>query len=377
MRFKLAAIALLTTDATGSLLRGATDSVVHRSLISDFNETDKGSTDEHEADIDLSAQSATDLCHAVGAYKTGFSSEFTWSGGGMVCSFPVDTDSEFPLLSFAHGYGGGGLAIYGYTRMLHAIASSGFVVCAYTDCWPWCPKEWPKHQLNVLTKAKEGIDIPDIPDVDIDIPDIPGIPGIPDTDDIPEIDIEEVIDEIPEVELSALPIRKNGDVGIIGHSAGGISTLLAAYKDVVLENSIGSAVLYDGDGASYANQNYAGVSLSLEEIDSLLPLFLPASTTPETFGAIPQCKDHTIPNAQHLLKSDQPLIAACINQMDHLDNFDTFFRQAPLIAVPYIVAFFGYTLDPSEVCTDSYEEILGAQLRTNSPQHYINNLFDM
>ena len=56
----------------------------------------------------------------------------------LIC-YPTNTNTinnstKFPLHIFAHGNGAGGNVIKVYTSLLHAIASSGFVVAAYTSC---------------------------------------------------------------------------------------------------------------------------------------------------------------------------------------------------------------------------------------------------
>ena len=199
-------------------------------------------------------------CHTIGVYDTGMfvTMDITAQGGNMICYFPINTESTFPLLSFAHGYGGGGLMINSYTSMLQQLASRGFVVCAYTDCYPWCPGNWPKSQLDVITTARKLAKS----DANEDFRRVMAVPTTP----YNPVDID--------IETHTLPIQKESKVGVFVHSSGGISTLLSAYTDPAEEYSIGAAVTYDGsDAAAFANEYYPNVNLDLSNVASI-PIFM-------------------------------------------------------------------------------------------------------
>ena len=131
--------------------------------------------------IETSRRLDQSQCHTIGAYTTGYiikTNPFIFEEN-MVCHYPIaHTEARFPLLSFAHGAGGGGLMMYAYSKMLAQLASSGFVVCAYTSCPFMCPQLWPWPQVEVITTARELM-----------MPSVPEIPEIPSVPEIPEIDI--------------------------------------------------------------------------------------------------------------------------------------------------------------------------------------------
>merc|ERR1719506_2733739 len=112
----------------------------------------------------------------------------------MFCEYPEETNMTFPLLSFEHGDTQGGAVLHwGYKSFLEAVASSGFVICAPLMCPLFCREKQHIHQLHAITAAKEL-----------------GSKGV-------------------------LPVRPEGEVGIVGHSTGGMTTLKCAATDNVLK----------------------------------------------------------------------------------------------------------------------------------------------
>lgn len=90
-------------------------------------------------------------------------------------------------------------------------------------------------------------------------------------------------------------------------------------------------------------------------------------------GHSSQCGAFTKPTADTLAKNDpgRPLLVACITNMDHQDSVISLLRWKPtLLAVPYIAAFFGHTLDPSNQCVAEYKAILNEQLEQASASYY-------
>jgi len=339
---------------------GSTASVTKRNLL-------RGARGE----IDKERQLGQSKCHAARTYDTGLfvTTDTTVRGANMICHFPVKTNSTFPLISFAHGFGGGGFMIAMYTSMMQQLASSGFVVCAYTDCYPWCPGRWPKPQLDVISFARKlGEESGENKEFRRKMTMVPRKPHVPASPQDPAD---------ADIESPTLPINKESKAGVLGYSSGGICTLLSAYTDTAKEYSIGAVVTYDGDGAAYANRLYPNVNLDLENVASI-PIFMAASTIKDRFGTPPECQEHARPNTAVLLEKDpnRSLLVACIDGMDHLDNINDIFRwQPPLMALRYVIAFFGYILDPSSECVGHYEDILGGQLKNASSEHYVNNLF--
>lgn len=296
-------------------------------------------------------------CHAVGAYDTSMTInvDLFSAGGNMICHFPVDTELKFPLLAFAHGYGGGGLAINAYNSMLQQLASSGFVACAYTQCWPWCPHRWPDPQLDLIAGAKYlarriGDDPVEFGGLDLDLLGV----------DIIDVDLS----------ILPLPINEQSDVGVFGHSSGALSSLMSAYEDTAETYSIGAVMTYDGASIN------PRLDPDLDDLSPTVPIFMAASTV-HKLGIPPQCNSFAKPTSEEIwdVNPNQPLLVACIKGMDHKDNvYDVFRWISPNKAVRYAAAFFGYTLDPTSDCNQDYETTLGEQLEGAS-SHYINNLF--
>ena len=255
----------------------------------------------------------------------------------MLCAYPIKTDLKSPLLSFARGPGNGGVFITVYQTFMIAMASAGFVICAPVHCAMDCLSVMHLHQLNAFTAAKEHAD------------------------------------------RGNLPVRREGGVGLIGYSSGGVSTLMCCYSEYVSNYSIGLAMTYDSTGAAYANENM-DANLNLETIDSSLRLFMTAADglLSETIW------DHTIKNAETLLSTNpnQPLLVASIDGVCHSDpasdSTSNPVHAAPLVAVSYVIAFFTNILkcpELSEGCCEESKRLLEEQLRSVSPTYYYNNLF--
>lgn len=246
----------------------------------------------------------------------------------MYCVYPTGVEGTFPLVSFEHGDFGGGFDLrVSYSEMMKTVASSGFVICAPTMCFYHCRAVQHIHQQRAIVAAKAL-----------------GTSGV-------------------------LPVRREGPVGVAGHSTGGMATLRSSYRDAVAELNIGAAVAYNGDGgAELANDN-----ITFDLIDPLLPMFLITGTADWI-----EPKDSTQNNSARILRAnpEQPLLGASITYEGHLDpNWATFLHPAPLRAVPFVIAFLGYTLTPPDACSQSYQEVLDGRLRGAAPAWYENHLF--
>lgn len=273
-------------------------------------------------------------CASRGTYKVAHSTE-DMEGGEMFCVYPSVADAGqltgtgFPLLSFEHGDGGGGdLLVTGYASLLEALASSGFVVCAPKLCPISCRNEQATHQLNALVAAQAL-----------------GTQG-------------------------KLPIRSGGLVGVVGHSTGGMTTLKCAAEDAVAAHGIGAAMVYNGDGGT---ELLPSDNVSFDSIDETLPMFMVTGS-----ADVIEPKGSTQSNHDLILtaKPGQRLLTAMIDKEGHLDPNDVpLVHKAKLRAVPYIIAFFGYTLEPSQNCSATYENVLGPQLQSMSSGYYDNRLF--
>jgi pimeloyl-ACP methyl ester carboxylesterase len=75
--------------------------------------------------------------------------------------YPTNGTSTFPLIAYAHGLGGGGIAApVGYSQLMTAMAEFGYIVTLHGACNLGCddvPRGWPgyyRQQLEVLSWAK-------------------------------------------------------------------------------------------------------------------------------------------------------------------------------------------------------------------------------
>lgn len=87
---------------------------------------------------------------------------------------------------------------------MRVMASAGFVICAPKHCWYDCTDKVHIHQLNAITSGKYY------------------------------------------GERGELPVRREGTVGLLGHSSGGGSTLRSCYPEYVSNYNIRAAMTYDG-----------------------------------------------------------------------------------------------------------------------------------
>jgi hypothetical protein len=265
-------------------------------------------------------------CDMWGPFETA-SSYFDMLGGQMLCAYPTNTDLKFPLLSLAHGTGAGGWNLGSYLEFMLVMASTGFVICAPEHCWFDCLDKMDIYQLNAITSGKYY------------------------------------------GERGELPVRREGTVGLLGHSSGGVSTLRSCYPEDVSNYNIGAAMTYDGTGAAYANERKKA-DLDLASVDPSIPLFLAAADEDHIW-------DHTIKNAETLLSTNpnRSLLVAGIDGMRHNDMRTWFFHwHQTLKAVPYIITFFTYTLKPSEGCCEESKNVLGMQLELDSTNYYDDHL---
>jgi hypothetical protein len=267
-------------------------------------------------------------CADAGTFATSGSTEHM-PGGKMYCRYPTRNNQtagkRFPLLSFEHGDTQGGFVLpVTYGPFLEALASSGFVVCAPLSCLIQCREHQHIHQMNAIVAAKRL-----------------GQRGV-------------------------LPVRLDAKVGVLGHSTGGMTTLKCADKDNVAKYDIGAAVVYNGDGppswiARMDHVNFTNIQPSL-------PIFMVTGT-----GDHIEPRGSTRKNTDAILKANpgQPLLMAEIDGEGHLDclNFPIV-HPAPLKALPYIIAFLGHALEPSEDCAAEYNHTLGGQLQMHASTIY-------
>lgn len=169
-----------------------------------------------------------------------------------------------------------------------------------------------------------------------------------------------------------LPIRSEGGVGVFGHSTGGMTTIKITNKDDVAKYGIGAAMGYNPDGP--AEDLIKKDHVNFGDIEPSLPMFLVTGTRD-----IIEPRGSTQDDTDAILKANpkQALLVAELNGEGHLDNINIpIVHPAPLKAVPYIIAFFGHTLMRSSAqCTEKYKNLMGDQLKTNSPRYYKNQLF--
>eukprot|EP00591_Stephanopyxis_turris_P002523 CAMPEP_0195516466 /NCGR_PEP_ID=MMETSP0794_2-20130614/7185_1 /TAXON_ID=515487 /ORGANISM="Stephanopyxis turris, Strain CCMP 815" /LENGTH=299 /DNA_ID=CAMNT_0040645065 /DNA_START=101 /DNA_END=1000 /DNA_ORIENTATION=- len=267
----------------------------------------------------------------IGLYEV-TTSQHPMQGGTMSCTYPsnIEDSKKFPLLSFEHGDFGGGEFFMGYKQFMTKIASAGFVICAPLMCpfpTPACRAEQHIHQLDAITAGKAL-----------------GNTGV-------------------------LPVRRDGGVGVIGHSTGGMTTLKCSTSENVNQYNIAASVMYNGDGGDIIKND----NVKFEDVDPNLPLFFVTGT-----ADFIEKKGSTEANVNAILDVNpvQPLLAANITGEGHLDPIQlSFFRKAPLLALPFIVAFLCFTLEPSEECNLESKVILGSKLQYVSEQWYIEQLF--
>lgn len=271
--------------------------------------------------------SSNDGCASAGTFRTTSSTE-DMEGGRMFCTYPTGTNMKFPLVSFEHGDTLGGFMLpFAYGPFLDAVASSGFVVCAPVMCLIACRERQHVHQLHAITAAKAL-----------------GKKGV-------------------------LPVRSEFQVGILGHSTGGMTTLKCAARGSVSEYGIGAAVVYNGDGPPGWIGRFDHVNFT--DIEESLPIFMVTGTKD-----IIEPRNSTRKNSDAVLEANptQPLIVAEIDGEGHLDSVNIpVAHPAPMKAVPFIISFLGYTLTTSAECTTKYKTMLGAQLKDHS-RYWLNQL---
>jgi hypothetical protein len=269
-------------------------------------------------------------CDMWGPFETA-SSYFDMLGGQMLCAYPTNTDLKFPLLSLAHGTGAGGWNLGSYLEFMLVMASTGFVICAPEHCWFDCLDKMDIYQLNAITSGKYY------------------------------------------GERGELPVRREGTVGLLGHSSGGVSTLHSCYPEYVSKYDIGAAMTYDATGAAIANEKL-NADLNLSSVDPSIPLFVAKGGYDVD---VDKDWDHIVNDTETLLSvnPNRSLLTASIDGMEHNEMLTSLFHwYLTLKAVPYIIAFFTYTLKPSGGCCEESKNVLGMQLKLDSTSYYDDHL---
>jgi hypothetical protein len=265
-----------------------------------------------------------------GPFETA-SSYFDMLGGQMLCAYPTNTDLKFPLLSLAHGLNVGGWKLGSYLKFMRVMASAGFVICAPKHCWYDCTAKMHIHQLDAITYGKYYGGRGD------------------------------------------LPVRREGAVGLLGHSSGGVSTLHSCYPEYVSKYDIGAAMTYDATGAAIANEKL-NADLNLSSVDPSIPLFVAKGGYDVD---VDKDWDHIVNDTETLLSvnPNRSLLTASIDGMEHNEMLTSLFHwYLTLKAVPYIIAFFTYTLKPSGGCCEESKNVLGMQLKLDSTSYYDDHL---
>jgi predicted dienelactone hydrolase len=147
--------------------------------------------------------------------------------------YPSDAKKgeKFPLISYAHGAGGGGrIDILGYTRLFNDIASYGFIIAAPNACNMGCSDTvaHPYADCNPTAQATSG--------------------GWSTWFGMQLKAIEWAQNQSAVADPILSMLDNDAGVGIAGHSMGGQSTTWAAHDDCAARWNIKAAVNHHGAG---------------------------------------------------------------------------------------------------------------------------------